>query len=146
MYGQPAAGETLAWEWVEHQLAASGTYWVNPWRSTPPHPRPVWGIWSESTLHLSVGSPTINRHLELGDRVTVHLPSDTDVVIVDGVVALHTTDAELIRTYDQKYDWVYDIDEYGPLTSVRPSSVLSWRAAGWAGRDGFSATGSWQFG
>jgi hypothetical protein len=24
-----------------------------------PHPRPVWGIWSQQRLHLSIGSPAI---------------------------------------------------------------------------------------
>jgi hypothetical protein len=147
LYQHPSEHAMLEWSWVEAQLREAGTYWVvTP--SEPghhPHPRPVWAVWAEMQLHLSVGSPVINRALESGARVTVHLDSGTDVVIVEGLVRGTTSDASLIRHYDVKYDWSYDVDEYGPLTSIAPSAILAWRSAGWAGREGFQTTGRWTF-
>ncbi|MFV0259288.1 MAG: hypothetical protein ACK5PP_12670 [Acidimicrobiales bacterium] len=34
---------------------------------------------------------------------------------------------------------------FGPLTLVEPVKVIAWRMDGWAGRDGFQATGRWTF-
>jgi hypothetical protein len=53
--------------------------------------------------------------------------------------------ASVLRRYDKKYDWRYDVDVYGPLTAIAPVTVLAWRSAGWAGRDGFKASGRWRF-
>lgn len=146
MFGEPAPGDPLDWQWVDAELVASETYWITASGAGPPHPRPVWGIWSVNRLHLSVGSLRISRDLEPGTHVTVHLPSGTDVVIVEGVFVGRSADTDLIASYIAKYDWDYDVGQYGPLTSIAAKSVLSWRTIGPAGRDGFAATGSWQFG
>ena len=53
--------------------------------------------------------------------------------------------AEVIDAYDAKYDWTYDAVEYGQLTEVRPQTIIAWRAAGPAGRDGFVESGKWFF-
>ncbi len=145
LYGQPSELPSPEWEGVDDQLAAAGTYWVVTPTPTHPHPRPVWGIWHENALHLSVGSPTLGRALLPTTPVTVHLDSGTDVVIVEGVVAGRSTDSELIAAYDSKYTWEYDSEQYGPLTTIVPTQILAWRSAGWAGRDGFRATGRWIF-
>ena len=52
----------------------------------------------------------------------------------------------MIAAYDKKYDWTYDLEQYGPFTTIDPSNVLAWRAAGPAGRDGFAHTGRWTWG
>jgi hypothetical protein len=130
---------------VQTQLEDAGTYWVVARGAGHPHPRPVWGVWHADVLHLSVGSPIIARALEVDPLATVHLGSDTDVVIVEGTVTGHRTDAAVLWRYDKKYDWRYDVDEYGPLTAIEPVTVLAWRSAGWAGRDGFTASGRWRF-
>jgi hypothetical protein len=149
LYTRPSDHDPLEWGWVNDQLRAAGTYWVVPaalpgprW---PPHPRPVWGIWNERRLVLSIGSPVIRRLVEKDAPVTIHLESGTDVVIVEGVVAGPTDHADMITAYDAKYDWSYDVAEYGPLTVVVPTAVLAWRTAGWAGRDSFQQTGRWTF-
>ena len=146
LYGTPSDKPVLAWSWVDEQLRAAGTYWLTvPDVGRYPHPRPVWGVWHADHLHLSVGSPLVARALEPGTAVTAHLDSGTDVVIVEADVVGVTTDVELIRRYDAKYDWRYDIDEHGPLTTIQPRTVLAWRSAGWAGRDGFQQTGRWRY-
>jgi hypothetical protein len=146
MYGEPSHGPPLEWSWVEAQLAGAGTYWVVAAGGGHPHPRPVWGVWLDEVLHLSIGSPVLARLLRGDPSVTVHLDSGVDAVVVEGTVGGPVDHPEVVAAYDAKYDWTYDVDEYGPLTSVVPSTVLAWRSAGWAGRDGFRATGRWRFG
>jgi hypothetical protein len=147
LYGSSSDHPGLAWSWVEEQLAAAGTYWVVARGPGHPHPRPVWGIWTPGRrLELSIGSPVVSRALDADPRVTVHLDSGTDVVLVEGLVEPGVaTDPESIASYNHKYDWDYRVDEYGHLVAVRPVRVQAWRCAGWAGRDSFQATGSWAF-
>jgi hypothetical protein len=104
----------------------------------------VWGVWADEVLHLSIGSPQLAA-ARPGTPATVHLDSGTDVVIVEGTVQAKTVDPAVVAAYDTKYTWTYDVDAYGPLTSIRPRLVLAWRSAGWAGRDGFTATGRWRW-
>jgi hypothetical protein len=77
--------------------------------------------------------------------VTVHLDSGTEVVIVEGRVDGTIRDSGIVAEYDRKYDWTYDLIANGPLTDIVPATVLAWRTAGWAGRDGFRHTGTWRF-
>src|SRR5436190_19306723 len=86
MYGEAGAHAGLGWSWVQAELAGAGTYWLVLPTGAPPHPRPVWGIWLDDRLQLSVGSPVLRRAGAVGDAVTVHLDSGTDVVIVEGVL------------------------------------------------------------
>ncbi len=145
LYGHGSDKPELEWAFVDEELRTAPTYWVVARSPGHPHPRPVWGIWREELLYLSIGTPSTIRALELDPRVTVHLESGTDVVIVEGVVAAAATDPVVISEYDEKYDWSYDMDEYGPLCCVAPQVVLAWRAVGWAGRDSFGKTGRWTF-
>jgi hypothetical protein len=146
IYGSWTEVSPLDWEWVDAQLDAAGIYWVVADGAGPPHPRPLWGLWIDHRLHLSIGSPVINRQLAGQPSVTAHLESGTDVVILEGSVAGSTEDPRLLERYDAKYDWNYTVDEYGPLTTVVPKNVLAWRSAGWAGRESFRTAGKWRFG
>lgn len=80
--------------------------------------------------------------------VTVHLDSGTDVVLVEGTISSDARDeapSSVIEAYNTKYDWDYQVAQYGDLVVVQPVRVLAWRTAGWAGRDSFQATGCWTF-
>jgi hypothetical protein len=146
LYGALSSRAPLAWPWVEQQLIDAGTYWVVARTPGYPHPRPVWGIWTEQQLYLSIGSPTLVQAIRAEPVVTVHLDSGTDVVIVEGLVTpSEPTPAASVQAYNHKYDWDYDASRYGALTRVRPSKVLAWRTTGPAGRDSFQTTGSWIF-
>ena len=145
MYGAPTTEDTLDWRFVNDELVAAGSYWLTPVGSIHPHSRPVWGVWSDNTLNLSVGSAVLRREMEANEHVSVHLGSDTDVVIVEGAVEGHTTDTALLAPYNAKYTWDYDYAEYGPFTVVKPNLVIAWRSAGWAGNGGFRHTGRWTF-
>lgn len=144
-YGHPADHGPLDWSWVESELLRSGTYWVVARNGGHPHPRPVWGTWHSDTLFLSIGSPFLLQAVAEDPLVTVHLESGSDVVIVEGNITGFSTDAEVIAAYDEKYDWSYDVAEYGPLVVASPAKVLAWQAAGWAGRESFRRSGSWLF-
>lgn len=136
----------LPWEEVDRQLAAAGTYWVVARGHGHPHPRPVWGVWLDESLHLSLGSPVLRRELAADPTVTVHLDSGTDVVIVEGDAVPRPSDGDdVFDAYNRKYDYEYDRDLYGPLLRVEPVTVLAWRAAGPAGRDGFNQVGRWRY-
>ena len=145
MYGSRAEAAGLEWPWVEEQLVNAGAYWVVTPGSGHPHPRPVWGVWHEYELFLSIGSPKIRADTEAQGPVTVHLGSINDVVIVEGTTAGSASDSHLLSAYNAKYDWDYTVDEYGPFTLVEPTKVIAWRSAGCAGREGSQATGRWTF-
>jgi hypothetical protein len=146
LYGAPAEQPALAWSWVATQLREAGTYWVVAASAGHPHPRPVWGVWHDDGLALSIGGPVLAAALETNPECTVHLDSGTDVVVVEGIARRGAgPDPEAIAAYDRKYDWQYDVAEYGPFTYLVPTVVLAWRAAGWAGREGFQQVGRWRF-
>ncbi len=150
MYGQPSEVAPLDWSWVDEQLTAASVYWITTPSSRPgggghPHPRPVWGVWMDARLYLSIGSPRINAALANPTPVTVHLGGDIDVVILEGTSAGPSDTPDAVERYNTKYDWNYLVEDYGPFTLVTPSKVIAWRSAGWAGRDGFQSTGRWRF-
>ena len=145
LYGAASEHEPLPWSWVQDRLLAAGTYWVVA-HAPDPHPRPVWGVWNDLQLYLSIGSPVLSRSIGPGFPVTVHLDSGTEVVIVEGAAAPGvpgSTPPSVIEQYNAKYDWDYQVGEYGELSVVMPATVKAWRSGGWAGRDGFQAAGSW---
>lgn len=146
MYGRPTDLPKLEWKWVDQRLRAAGSYWVTPSGSVrAPTTRPVWGLWRAGRFELSIGSPRIGAQIVPGTAVTVNLGSDTDVVIVEGVVGAMSGEPAALAEYNVKYDWNYTVAEYGPLTIVNPTKVMAWRSAGWAGREGFQEAGRWTF-
>ena len=145
LYGIKDVTRPLEWDWVDYQLRHAGTYWVTARTRGHPHPRPVWGVWREDLLYLSIGTPLALQALAVDPTLTVHLDSGTEVVILEGRVVAARGEAEVVAEYDRKYDWAYEVDKHGPLTCVAPETVLAWRAAGWAGRESFQQTGKWSF-
>lgn len=147
MYGHPAECDQLDWSWVDAALTAADVYWiVAAAQGRPPPARPVWGVWREPWIEVSIGSPRLRAAIAPGSAVTAHFGDALDVVIVEGVVTGTTDDPAAITAYDDKYDWDYDVERYGALTVVRADKVMAWRSAGPAGRDGFVAAGRWRFG
>ncbi|MDQ3947341.1 MAG: hypothetical protein M3357_19720 [Actinomycetota bacterium] len=105
-------------------------------------------MWFADALLLSLGSPVIARELASDPRTAVHLESGTDVIIVEGDASIVTAPeaiAEFATRYNAKYDWEYKAEQDGPPTRIDPSTILSWRAAGEAGRGGFSQAAKWSF-
>lgn len=148
MFGSVLDAEPLAWSWAEEQLRNAETYWVVSPSTGHPHPRPVWGVWHDDAVQLSLGSPVLRKHLTADTPTTVHLDSGIDVVIMEGRVGQLSADdaAGGLLAYNSKYDWNYGVEQYGPLTKIDPVAVIAWRAEGPAGRNGFRQGGRWRFG
>ena len=143
-YTQVSQLDPVPWEWVDEQLREAPTYWVSAAGDGPPHPRPVWGVWHDDVLWLSVGSPVLRAAISSGAPLTVHLDSGTEPVIVEGrAVDSGGDQSGPIAAYDEKYDWTYDAEEYGALVCVAPGNVIAWRTAGFAGRASFQTVGKW---
>jgi hypothetical protein len=136
-YGQAGDHELLTWGWAQERLEAAPTYWVVAPSVSHPHPRPVWGVWFDGAVHVSLGAPALRRACVPGAPVTVHLDDGLEVLIVEGVVRGWTADTSVVAAYDAKYSYGYDLEQYGPLTTVDPARILAWRTAGEQGRDGF---------
>ncbi len=145
MYGDVQDLPALEWTNVEERLATAPLYWVVAASAGWPHPRPVWGVWHRSQLHLSLGSPALRRSIDADGRVSVHLESATDVVVVEGHAVPSEDAASAVASYDAKYEYAYDVERYGLLVSVAPLRVLAWTAGGYAGRQGFLSAGAWDF-
>jgi hypothetical protein len=150
MYGEPTDLPAPDWAWVEQRLTEAPLYWIVTVSAGWPHPRPVWGVWHDEALFLSVGSQVLRRSIATDSRVTVHLESATEVVVVEGravdedAVTADAAVSALVR-YDEKYEYSYDVNQYGPLLGVAPATILAWTAAGYGGRDGFRSAGGWTF-
>ena len=128
----------LAWDDVAGRLAASETYWVvavPPGRGGVPAPRPVWGVWLDDRLLLSVGSSSVWASIGAASApCAVHLGDAIDVVIVEGTA--HRYDGPFdayVATYNEKYAWTFTADDQqfvvGGTVEVVPSRVLAWTGA-----------------
>jgi hypothetical protein len=121
----------MPWGDVEGALLACEHYWVSTVSPDgAPSVRPVWGTWLDDRLLLSVGSTTIGNHLETNDKVTVHLESAVDVVIVEGTAGYETDPDVLARfceRYNPKYSWNFTPETTGWVVAVRPARILAWR-------------------
>jgi len=145
MYGTLSEVPALEWAHVERRLAEAPLYWVVAPSTGWAHPRPVWGIWDGQLLCVSLGSPSLRRDFARDDRATVHLESGTDVVILEGRVVDADAVVPAVARYDDKYSYAYDVAAYGALLAVQPVKIVAWTAAGPAGREGFTAGGTWTF-
>lgn len=150
--------DPLHWEWAVGRLEAERNFWLTSIRRDGfPQARPVWGLWDEDGLYLSVGGGGLSR-AEAGDAlpVTAHTESAANVVIIEGhlqVVArpgaeqgLRLPEDRLRRMLDAwnaKYDKCWTEDKHGFNRVVRPSVVLAWRER--ADRTDADASGKWVF-
>ena len=106
-YGVTQAAEGAAWPPVEVKLAASRNYWVCTTRADgAPHAKPVWGVWADG-LWFSTGDRSVSgRNLARDPRISIHLESGDDVVILEGAVAamrLGDVPPAVTRAYAAKY-------------------------------------------
>jgi hypothetical protein len=92
---------------------------------------PVWGVWLDATLYFD-GPPTTRwaRNLAANPRLTVHLESGEDVVIVDGLADDLVTDDELagriVTAWNVKYGRLAPEPATVGLFRQRPRSARAW--------------------
>jgi general stress protein 26 len=131
-WGTERAAPAIAWDRVQNLLETAPTYWVTTSNADGrPQARPVWGRWHADRLILSVGSTTIWRNFRANPNVSVHLPSGSEVVVLEGI-ASEEKDAALLEPwlagYNPKYGWNLSADDPGGFVTVRPTTVLAWIA------------------
>jgi hypothetical protein len=133
LWGRQAEAPAIPWPDVEARLAATEEYWlVSVQADGPPTPRPVWGVWLDERLLLSVGSPSHWRAIDARPEVAVHLGDPLAVVIIEGT-ARRAAGSDVLHpyvdAYNAKYSWGFDAAE--PMVvdgtiEVVPSTVLAW--------------------
>ena len=129
-WGQAATGDELPWEWARQRLERAADYWlVTVGADGRPVTRPVWGIWRDDRLLLSVGSTSHWRNLRAHQDVTVSLGDAAEVVVVEGRATVEEDGATLdgyIDAYNQKYARNFTRETAGGTVSVAPTTVLTW--------------------
>jgi hypothetical protein len=129
-WDQPAKGDELPWDWAAERLVEARDYWLVSNRADGrPTVRPVWGIWQDDRLLLSVGSTSHWRNLQTSSEVTVSLGDAAEVVIVEGSASVElerTAIERYVEVYNAKYDWNFTTDTAGGIVSVAPKTVLAW--------------------
>ena len=140
-------GERLPWSWAVERLEAERNYWlVTVRRDGFPQARPVWGVWTDVGLLVSVGGGGHQRSAVADGApatpITVHVDDADDVVILEGVIdrisgshapitfpidrGLHRA---AIERYNATYDWDFDPDDGSRLNFlVRPHVAYGWHA------------------
>jgi general stress protein 26 len=144
-YGVPAdADGMLPWEFVEQRLEAAPNYWVTTvGPGGAPHARPVDGVWVDGALCFG-GSPKTRwvRNLQSNAQVSVHLPHDDEVVILEGTAEFVTDAGHPVATpsgrasrakYPQYYGGGEDPPPFRPFWMLRPSVVYAWSLSGFPG-------------
>jgi hypothetical protein len=146
-YGQRGGEEDqpLPWSWVEERLVSARNYWlstVSP--AGRPHARPVDGVWVDGALCFG-GSPETRwvRNLQHSPRLSLHLPSDEDAIILEGSAeyiedAAHPLAEPLSVANRQKYPQYYteggEMPPLVPFWCLRPDVVYAWTLTGFPNR------------
>lgn len=134
-YGVRAGGRLVSWEHVEERLTRERVYWVGAVASDGrPHVRPIDGLYLDGVIYVGGSPKTAWVRAVVGNpRVTIHLGSVDDVVIVDG-------DAETLRNLPRELrerlavasnakfpEYATTADSYGDgVIAIRPRRVFAW--------------------
>jgi len=138
-YGITGAGKDASWPGTEEKLTASRNYWVCTTRANgAPHSKPVWGVW-EDGLWFSTGTKAVSgRNLARDPRISVHLESGDDTVILEGTVegfVLAQVPASVTVAYAEKYGFdptaenSGETDAAGLWYRLVPTVALTWQEA-----------------
>lgn len=135
-YGIPdAADGMLDFKAVEERLVAAKNYWIcTSSAKGQPHGVPVWAAWINGALWFG-GGPRTSRNLAKNSRVSVHLESGNEVVIIEGltekVISPAPADSQAIDDqYGGKYDWRPSTEGDEPVGTgwyrLVPSKIIAW--------------------
>lgn len=116
----------LPWARLSERMRHSYIYWISTTRRDGrPHSIPVWGVWLDETFYFSNGALTA-RNLARDPRLSVHLESGEDAVIIEGAVETASGRALIKRindAYCAKYLWEGRQDAWYTL---RPTVAFAW--------------------
>lgn len=134
-YKMPETNERLlSWQFVEDEMTSARYYWIATVNPTPqPHVVPVWGIWYAGRFHFEGGPATKwMRNIRSNPRITVNLPSEERVVILEGnanVLADDELSAEEWERLDSAFQKKYAVSQGSPYLYVVPRKVIAWNGA-----------------
>jgi hypothetical protein len=128
----------LSWPHVVERLEAASRYWLaTAGRDGRVHARPVDAILVEETLYFSVGDVRWMKDLRENPRISVHLESASDVVILDGRVEWVDGPPELVvqinEASQRRHEW-----DTAPGWALPPEVAFAWTNLG------VDATTRWQ--
>ena len=124
--------DLLLWSHAVERLTSARNYWLATCRpSGAPHTTPVWGIWLDDALYLDGPRETRwGRNIAANPRVSVHLESADDALIVEGVARFGVTDNELGQriagAWDGKYGEFVPAAAAGGIFTVSPRRARAW--------------------
>ncbi|MDQ6875610.1 MAG: pyridoxamine 5'-phosphate oxidase family protein [Actinomycetota bacterium] len=123
-----------SWAEVALRLEQARSYWIVTRRPDGrPHAAPVWGVWLDGRVCFSTSPSSVKaRNLAADPRVTVHLESADNVVILDGTA--EPVDGDYLGRADAAYASKYVIPRTGercglgegPAWAVTPALGHSW--------------------
>lgn len=140
----------LPWKWAEQRLVEARNYWIcTVAPNGAPRARPVWGVWLDGAVMFSTGA-RLGRDVREEPRVTVHLESGDDCVIIEGTATVSddvSVRRSFIDAYDPKYGWQSSLDFVDVVYVVRPRVAFGWLVHDLApGATLFEATATrWRF-
>jgi hypothetical protein len=138
-YGQPGnPNELLPWSFVLERLVSAPNYWIAT--TTPdghPHTRPIDGVWVDGAVCFG-GSPETRwvRNLLANPRLSIHLASTTEVVILEGTGELITDANDPLaepsaKATREKYPQYFSGETpFRPFWVMRPRIIYAWTLAG----------------
>ena len=130
-YGVPTSEKgLLPWTHVLTRLESAAHYWLaTASRSGRPRARPVDGVVVDGTLYFSGGEVGWVKDLRENPRVSVHLESADDVVILEGRVEWVEAPPELIERVNEVSRQTHGWDTM-PGWRLRPDVVYAWTNLG----------------
>lgn len=130
--GDPQYGfDPLSWEWVVDRMAVARNYWVATTRPDGrPRVTPVWGVWVDGSFWFFTDRKSLKaRNAKRDPRVTVHLESGDEVVVLEGDL-VDTTEPGAAKPVSDAYKAKYGVtatpDEGTALYSLAHRKVLAW--------------------
>ncbi len=133
-YGVPrdgSGGELRPWPDAVGRLTSSRNYWIcTTRRDGRPHASPVWGLWLDDAVWFSCSRESAKAHnLARDSRLTVHLESGDDVVILEGEAEDVTDQPSRLRfadAYEPKYAVRPDPDSESAVFRLLPRVAQTW--------------------
>lgn len=121
--------DLLPWSWAVEQLTKERNYWLTSVRRDGfPQARPLWGVWHDDRLYLSVGHAGMQRARKDTTDVTVHVDSAVDVVIVEGNLNHVGRTTAAVKHAGELYEAKYDYEADFVNCVVTPQVVYGWRS------------------
>jgi F420H(2)-dependent biliverdin reductase len=116
---------------VQNKLETEKNIWIASVRTDGrPHLVPVWFIWLEKKIYLSIDPTSIKaRNIALNTRVALALEDGSHPVICEGDAYLVSPPfpEEVIQQFFNKYAWEIPSEkQYNQLVEVHPRKWLVW--------------------